>query len=330
MFDVKILDPEMVKAVMIKSPGAKFVENKVISLSKIYFPPSNENNVRVNGKDPSHVQLLASCLSQGIDYAQLPPIVYPKHQIIDGVHYDYVMVAGWHRVEAMKLLEFDRWIFSIYLLAQNGVSLNDSYITLQALENNHVARKESGENDIANAIGKLLHEGSTLVSKEEQSIKAYVDYVCSNKPHQTKSKIVRMVVLANGVYQDTVTYTANDAFEWIAKNTDYTVAGKLDSKRKQFGWTVREGYEYEYMVSAAKKFAESNKKSYFLCHTKSPSTKQDVTSKRNSMLENIEEFNSALLEVYKYYDKTGEFPWNVEGFLPQDKKLNEDSLIKVV
>jgi hypothetical protein len=314
----------------IYSPGSKFEKYETIPFSKIYQPSPNENYARKKGKDAAHIQSLKVCFSHGIDYSQMPPIVYKKHQIIDGVHYDYVLIAGWHRFEALQSLGYDKWIFGVYQLAQDGYSFEESYVTLQNLENNHKAQKDSSEEDISNSIGRLISHGSKLVTKDEASIRDYVEMVCSNKAWQTKAKIVRMAVRASGAHQDVVTYTADDAFKWIAKETDFVVAGEFDNKRKKYGWTVLEGYEYEYVVSAAKKFAESGKGSYFVCHTKPPTEKKDVNDKREGMLKAFNQLDNALLEVFDYYKKNNKFPWNVEGFLPADKKLGEDELIRII
>jgi hypothetical protein len=330
MFDVNTLDPKLVTFMALNSPGAKFDKYEVITLSKIYQPAPNENYTRKKGKDISHVQSVKICLTPGIDYSIMPPLVYKKHQIIDGVHYDYVLVAGWHRMEALQSLGYDKWIFGVYQLAQDGYSFEESYGTLQNLENNHKAQKESSEEDISNSIGRLITHGSKLVTKDENSIRDYVNFVCSNKPWQTRSKIVRMAVRASGAHQDVVTYTADDAFKWIAKETDFVVAGEFDNKRKKYGWTVLEGYEYEYVVSAAKKFAESGKESYFVCHTKPPTEKKNVTDKREGMMRSFNQLDNALLEVFDYYKENGKFPWSVEGFLPQDKKLGENELITII
>jgi hypothetical protein len=48
------------------------------------------------------------------------------------------------------------------------------------------------------------------------------------------------------------------------------------------------------------------------------------------MVHAFSELETALKEVFEFYRETGRFPWKVEGFLPQNHKTNEDSLIRVV
>jgi hypothetical protein len=329
MIDVSKLDRNLVTALVVESPGVQFDHYDVIPFDEIYVPPMTENFIRKKGKNPNNVEKLAQSFSRGIQYDKMPPVVRKHSQIIDGKHYKYELVCGNHRFEALTKVGVDRWIFGIYEFAVNGVSYEDSIRTFQLIENDHSPALESSDEDISNVISRLIDKGSDLVKNDEDSIRAYVEKYCKNKLWQTKAKIVRQAVRLAGAYQAVVTYTASDAFRWIDQNTDYTVAGEYDSKRKKFGWTVLEGYEKEYVMSAAKKFAESGKPSYFVCHTKPPTEKNDLNDKRKNMMDSFEQIEQSLIEVFNFYEKNGKFPWRVEGFLPQDHKANEKSFIPV-
>jgi hypothetical protein len=126
-----------------------------------------------------------------------------------------------------------------------------------------------------------------------------------------------------------VTYTAKDAFKWLDKNTSYSYSGEYDAKRQKYGWTVLEGYEYEYLVSAMKKYSETDRESYFVCHTRAPTEKNTLEDKREGMLNSFESLEDNLKKVFEYYQLNGKFPWNVEGFLPQDHKNKENNFIRV-
>lgn len=329
MFDVNTLDPNKVTFHFFSSPGTQFEDNKVIPLDEIYVPPMADNPVRKNGKNIVNVQKLTQSLSRGIQYDKMPPVVRKCSRIIEGKHYKYELICGNHRFDALRNNSYDKWIFSIYKFALNGYTYEDSVRTFQLMENDHSPALEASDADISNIVARLIAHGSSLVQNDEDSIRNYVETYCINKHYQTKAKIVRQAVRLSGAYQDVVTYTAQDAFEWIADNTTYAVAGEADSKRKKFGWTVLEGYEYEYLVSAMNKFAESGRGSYFICHTKAPTDKMTLNDKRKRMLENFEKLEDNLVQVFEYYKETGKFPWKVEGFLPQDHKNNEKDFIPV-
>lgn len=329
MFDVNTLDREKVSFSGLISPGTEFVDNYVLDLSEIYVPPMADNPVRKNGKNLVNVQKLTQSFSRGIQYDKMPPVVRKCSRIIEGHHYKYELICGNHRFEALQNNSYTKWIFSLYNFALNGYSFEDSVRTFQLKENDHSPALEASDADISNIVARLIAHGSSLVQNNEDSIRNYVETYCINKHYQTKAKIVRQAVRLSGAYQDVVTYTAQDAFDWIADNTTYAVAGEFDSKRKKFGWTVLEGYEYEYLVSAMNKFAESGRESYFICHTKAPTDKMTLKDKRKRIIDNFEKLEDNLIQVFEYYKETGKFPWNVEGFMPQDHKNNEKTFISV-
>lgn len=324
-----LLDRKLVTAVPITAPGCKFKDYDLIELNKIYVPPMADNPVRKKGKNLVNVQKLAISTSRGIHYDKMPPIVIKKSRIVNGVHYEYELICGNHRFEAFLNNSFTEWIFAIYDLAQNGISYEDSVRTLQLVENDHDPALESSDEDISNIISRLIAHGSSLVKNDEDSIREYVETYCRNKHWQTKAKIVRQTVRLSGAYQDVVTYTAKDAFKWLDDNTTYKYAGKYDSRRKKYGWTVLEGYEYEYVFSAIKKYAEDNIESYFCCHTRAPTEDFPIEDKRDNVISAFKGLEDDLVEVFKFYEKTGRFPWRVEGFLPQDHKNKEDKFINV-
>lgn len=329
MFDTKTLDHTLVTAKPITAPGALFQRFAVISLNKIYVPPMADNPVRKKGKNLVNVQKLTISLSRGIHYDKMPPIVEKKSRIVDGQHYEYELLCGNHRFEAFQSNDFDQWVFAIYKLAQNGYSYEDSLRTLQLVENDHDPALESSDEDISNIISRLISHGSNLVTNDEDSIRDYVETYCRNKHYQTKAKIVRQTVRLSGAYQEVVTYTAKDAFKWLDQNTNYKYAGEYDNLRKKFGWTVLEGYEYEYMVNAIKKYANEDRESYFVCHTKAPTEDSPLDYRRERMVESFENLENNLIRVFEFYQENGRFPWNVEGFMPQDHKNKEDKFIPV-
>ena len=323
------LNPSSVTATPITAPGCRFIRFDTIPLDKIYVPPMVDNPVRKNGKSIVNVQKLTQSLSRGIHYDKMPPIVVEKHRIVEGHHYDYELVCGNHRFEAFQNNDFKEWIFALYALAQNGYSYEDSIRTLQLVENDHDPSLESSDEDISNIVSRLIAHGSALVTNDEDSIRNYVETYCRNKHYQTKGRIVRQAVRLSGAYQDVVTYTAKDAFKWLDKNTSYSYSGEYDAKRQKYGWTVLEGYEYEYLVSAMKKYSETDRESYFVCHTRAPTEKNTLEDKREGMLNSFESLEDNLKKVFEYYQLNGKFPWNVEGFLPQDHKNKENNFIRV-
>ena len=57
--------------------------------------------------------------------------------------------------------------------------------------------------------------------------------------------------------------------------------------------------------------------------------KMDLDAKRINMQKVFQDLEENLVEVVEFYNKNKRFPWNNEGFLPQNKKINENSFIPV-
>lgn len=323
MFKLDSLDPSKVTFRDIVSPGVKKVDRKIVNLSQIYQPPLVDNPVRKKQKDKEHIQSLVQCFTPGIDYSLMPPVVRWNPRIVDGVQYDYELLCGNHRLEAFTMLGYERWIFDVYEICLDGISYEDSVRTLQLQENNHKAQLPSSKDDVINVICRLIDYGSKLVENTESSISAYVDTYCSNMHHQTKSKVIRGVIAARGAYQDIVTFTALDVDRWLSKNTSYTNAGNLDKHRNKHGWTVLEGYEARYFVNAARKFSETGKESYFICHTKPPTNQETLELKRMKMVKKWKSLEDSFIDVINFYNEHQRFPWSTEGFMPQDRKKPE-------
>lgn len=333
MFSPKSIDPSLVTFSNIKSEGVRFKNRDTIDFSNIWIPPLKKyNSVRSRGKNVSHIQNLENSLSQGIDYSKMPPAVIRKVRNENGVITEYELVTGNHRMEAMRNLGFDSWVFDLYEIT-GDFNYEDAIRTFQLRENNFAPSLSSTEEDVVAVIVRLVAHDSKLVKPDEDSIRNYVEDVCTYLHAQTKSKIVRDAIRnlqKNGqtVYQDVITYTATDVRDFLQKETDLQAFGEFDFKRKKYGWSVLEGYEYEFLISATRKFSESGQESYFTIHTKSPTEKFSVNDRRTKMVNQFKTLETDLLKVFEFYQNNGRFPWQVVGCLPQDIAAGEKKYIK--
>ena len=141
------LDKTLCKLPSIRAPGAKHLNTKLISLDQIYVAPYTDNPVRKKGKNLEHIDKLAISLSHGIDYNKRLPVVRKCNRIIDGKHYDWELVAGNHRFEALARNGYKEWIFDVYEFGVNGITFDDSLLTFQLEENNHVPQLEASQED---------------------------------------------------------------------------------------------------------------------------------------------------------------------------------------
>jgi hypothetical protein len=261
----------------------------------------------------------------------MPPVVRRNVRVVDGQNYDWELICGNHRVEALSTCGYEEWIFDVYEFALNGLSFEDSVRTFQLQENDHEPQLESSQDDVVNVISRLIKHGSRLVDNSEKSIANYVSTFLPNVHWQTQSKIVRSVVAANGSYQDIVTYTRDDVKRWLYQNTSYKNEGEYDKHRDAYGWSCLSRYEHEVVFNMIKKFSETKKKSYVIAHTSAPTKDRDLHSKRVDIFENFRKIEESLVDMIHFYNEHKSFPWHLEGYLPQDRQKPEDEkqLVKI-
>lgn len=324
MFDLTTLDPKKVTATPFNGPGFKYEEFPQISqicfLDDVWVEPRENNHARYDTLDEYQIQKLVVQFANGINYNLAPPILRKliTPMIVKGKTYHHVLICGHHRFEAMKRLGYDRWIFWFYELCLDGYSYDDSKLTLQLIENNHHTPLPSKAEDVSSGLIHLIRNNSKLVSNDEDSIKEYIDKYCNNMHRGTRGKAAAQVMAKLGTYQRVVTFTSDNANDWIKDYTDYTNKGKFDSKRQQNGWSLYEGYEYELLFNAMKSLLETTRESYFVCRTKSPTENRDLNTRRDDMKATIKHLETAMLETFKFYEENGQFPWRIESWYPQN------------
>lgn len=324
MFKLDTLDPQKVTYGIIVSPGTQYKTRTIIKLSRIYVPPFTDNPVRAKGLDLPNIQKLAKSLSRGLNYSKMPPVVRWNPRVIDGIHYDYELVCGNHRVAAMHSLGYDRWIFDVYEFRTDDYSYEDSVRTFQLQENDHEPALGSSTSDVVNIISRLIAQKSSLVENNEQSISSYVSKYCPNMHWNTQGSIVKKVVQANGAYQDVITYTSDNLKKWLKLNTNLVNEGEYDKHRDMYGWSCLSRYEHEVILNCIKKYSETGKESYITCHTSAPTEKNSLKQKRENILDNFKAIEKSLVDIVNFYNRHQRFPWDIAGFYPQDRKNEED------
>jgi hypothetical protein len=324
--NTKDLDPKLVTAEPIVCKGAKFRKHLKVYLNEIYVPAMSNNVTRKNGKDPNNVNDLKQALSKGIKYHLMPPVIRKKQIFANGKRYDYELIAGNHRFEALKDNNFKEWIFSLYEFGVGGVSEDSSIKRFCLKENDHVPQLNASAEDIINIVLGEIADG--VIGNDKYSIQEYVNDVCQNARTAMKTEIVKKIMASAATYQDVTTYTAPDAKQW-AEDEGY-VAGGYDEKRDENGWSVLDTrYISKYTMTAITNYADTGKQSYFMYHTMAPSEGSSLNTKRKDMIKAQKRIDDAIFKLVEFVNENKRLPWYAIGFLPQDRKANEKGLIKI-
>ena len=207
---------------IIFSPGSKQVEIKEIELSNIYVPQSVKgstvNKARYKGLNSNHINKLAESLSKGIDYSKPLPIVVKKEQWVDGKYYEYELVAGAHRFEAMRKNKETSWLFDVYVVGIDNVSYPKALAALQIRENDHAVEQPNSAEDLINLLGFLIK--TKELGNTEDDIKNFLNENTSNLHSSTLAKVINQTVNRNGSYRDIKTYPAEQLVSLLSSNPE--------------------------------------------------------------------------------------------------------------
>ena len=268
-----MLDTRKVTRALIVQEG--HVEPRSIKLDEIYVPKhdtSSGNNVTRYELDLKNVVNLQVALHFP-DWSK--PLMIVKEikggKEIDGKTHYYELVAGFHRFEALSRNGVKEWLFDIYDFTGKPESESD----IQALENDHAPDKKMDKFGLANWLKYNVEKG--WIENTETAMNKKVEIFKFVAP-QTKTAAVNMAVNETGAYKDVTIRSINEIKQFLNDDSNYRGdnrpkyqhSGTFDPKRNEYGWTVKEGYEHEYLFNAIRKYEESGLASYFVCHVKVP------------------------------------------------------------
>ena len=324
-----MLHKKMVTRALIVERG--YVDTVVLNPEDIYVPQEDKdspNNITRNQLDLQNIDRLQMALMTP-DWSK-PLIVVEKIKgglTVGGKTYWYKLVAGYHRMYALKRQCVTEWLFDLY-----EFETNEERIDYQAIENDHEPRKEMSVEDWANYLSYKFSQG-WLTSKEDM-VKQMNKF--KHVHSSTKTGAINRAVSQNGVHQDFVIRDWKEIRQFIDNPDNYTTGhvytykGNKDPNRKECGWTVKEGYEYEYLMNAIKKYHDTRNTSYFVNWVKTPNEKAPTASdKRDNMSNNYDKLETALKSTFEFYQEHKTFPWRQEAWFPQDNKVGEDKFIKI-
>lgn len=312
--------------------GAKFVKYIAVPPSAIYIRQDEKggnNNLVRNKMDYAVCNAIAASYRENGQLLHLPvPVVkQTKPFVYQGTMYDIVGVDIHHRKIASEEAGLKELICAVYEFENEQAE-----VKFQLQCNDQAPNNPVSADDICNTLCVAVSKG--WINNNEEAMKDFVSGIKHCHPN-TRNKGIREAMRLCGTYVDFRTWTANEinAFVSNKENYDngepqYVVGGSIDEKRNAVGWSVKEGYEYEYIMNAAKALVKYKKPSYFVCHTKTPTDKSSVDEKRQKMVSEFKALERALDEVFDYKNKNGSYPWSIESFLPQCNNTDGHTFVR--
>jgi len=323
-----MLNTNMVTRALIVEKG--HIEPRVIKLNEIYVPKQDKDS----GNNPTRYELDG----KNVDDLQLAlhypdwskPLMIVKEikggKEINGKTYYYELVAGFHRFEALTRNHTLEWIFDVYDFTGNPEAESD----IQALENDHAPHKTMSKYDVSNWLKYQYEKGWIKNNETDMNRKVELLKFVSTR---TKTDGVNLAINETDGYKDVTVRSIKEIKEFLENEENYEVdnrpvyshSGNLDPKRLEHGWTVKEGYEDEYLFNAMKSFYKTGRTSYFLGHVKTPKT-GTVSDSRRNMNKKFKELEEALQASVEFKDEFGTWPWRTESYFKQDNhpKRRED------
>tara|TARA_Y100000114_G_scaffold5049_1_gene4187 strand:- start:213 stop:1217 length:1005 start_codon:yes stop_codon:yes gene_type:complete len=299
----------------------RFKEVLELNPEDIFIPKEVKgtgNNVTRISLDQQNIATLQMSL-QTPDWSQPFIVVKPIRGGIteNGKTYRWQLVAGYHRMYALLRNQVPVWYFDWY-----EFETAEEELDFQALENNHLPRKEMDLAGLTNYLAFKVDNG--MIPNTKESMDAEVEKF-TNIHGRTKTAAVTKAVSRCGAYTDVTIRDFSEIKEYLANpenydgNTrEYTHSGNIDPFRNKHGWTVKEGYEHEFIMNAVKRFSETGKGSYFVNHVKEPTDKMTLQQRRDNMVSTFTTLELALKRVIDYYNENDVFPWESVAFMPQN------------
>lgn len=335
------LDVEKCKVTPQYKEYSKFIDRVILDWNDIYVPYEDRgkttNVIRAGGNvDPHRVSEIADDVeTNGIRYEEPTIPVYKSERIDDtGKNYKYELGnVGNHRHGGLyQTLKLESWIFDVY---EKPSSINNEII---GWDSNDTKSNVKGlkSQDMINSINRLYSEGywGNLDLKEEKVVERFQNVLDefitkhSSTNRKSREKIIKQVIHKHQPEVDHKEYLSGQAETFVENSVGVMTRGKLDKKSGEYNWVVGEGYEKSKILKAISLWNESKRSSNFYMHTEQPlassRTRNTTYLKRRSMHDNFYEFLNEIENFVLYKQKTGNWPLNIKGFLPQDAVHGED------
>ena len=297
-------------------PGCHYIGKRFILISEIRKSPSDDslygssNDARVKDTVAQQIEYYKDQLSNGkMDPSEKLPTVH-KLDIpvkVEGYLRLWQLDDGHHQTIAAESLGMEG-------LAYDEYSFDDEVrkSVFQQAMNCKPQTQTSTQDDVVKNMIYLIDQG--LVKKTAAAVTKLVDEMWPHKVMVAKQKCISAILYETKIPIAFESLTSDIAEKWYVKVGLSPAGGKIDPKTKKRIVTVHEGYETRRIIDAIYAYAKDGTMTLMRFYVKPPGKTQTVRDKRKKMLGTLENYSKALASV-----GCEEFPFEVEGFIPQQK-----------
>ena len=234
----------------------------------------------------------------------------------------YKLVAGYGSLNALKTNGITKyWFYEVTEATPTQLA------EIAAFENTSetvTTAYKTGVDGIVYHLKNMIAKNHKDLINTEDSISKYLDKKWPGLIPEIKGTIISKAKNAQTKSRRIKTYNIAEVDNWLDDVADQTAkfvhGGKFDDKRNMFGFVGINVYDP--FLAAAKKFAETGRKSYVVLHCKSPGKTQTIQDMRKTQLKKLAEFKTMLSRLGM---KTNFL--TVLGFLPQDTETEKMNLL---
>ena len=303
--------------------GVKFKDTPVLVDLNDIVDKSDEaysNDGRETQHTPLEWKRLADDFANGVKPWLDLPVLYKDDD--EDISKKYKLIAGYGTLNALRTNGVTKyWFYEVTEATSTQLS------EIAAFENTSeivTTQYKTGVDGIVYHIKNMIAKKHKDLINDEDSISKYLDRKWPGMISEIKGTIISKAKNAQTKSRRIKTYNVAEVDNWLDDVADQTAkfvhGGKFDTDRNMYGFV---GVNiYDPFLGAAKKYAETKKKSYVVLYCKSPGKTQTIQDMRKTQLKRLAEFKTMFSRLGM---KTNFL--TVLGFLPQDSETEKMNIL---
>ena len=303
--------------------GVKFNTSPIlVDLDKI--EDKSDEIYSNDGRESQHTPLewkrLADDFANGVKPWLDLPILYKEDD--EDISKKYKLIAGYGTLNALRTNGITKYWF--YEVTEATPTQQSEIAAFENTSEVVTTEYKTGVDGIVFHLKNMIAKKHKDLINTEDSISKYLDKKWPGLIPEIKGTIISKAKNAQTKSRRIKTYNIAEVDNWLDDVADKTAkfvhGGKFDDKRNMFGFVginIQDPF-----LGAARKFAETGRKSYVVLHCKSPGKTQNIQDMRKTQLKKLAEFKTMFSRLGM---KTNFL--TVLGFLPQDTETEKMNLL---